>query len=601
MLLPILILGTFIKGYSFNADSTRVDSTLNHFSSEIIEVKSFLNPIDFLDTTLAHVTLLDPQEDLFSPSFFAVNSGLYKFPIILDTEDYRWISKNLMLNYDKLIFVNDTTPTLNAEYDHGYASTHWFTSNFNRKVGHSIVHARFNRSASEPLYNNTRATRSNFALGAKIPFKKNYTMTMSYSRNKVFLSENGGIYNIDSIPSVKSFDVSTLQSNLNTAENNLFDYEASLLQKIKLLRWNNDSASKKEKAFLFNLHTSISENRYSFELSKQDIDSAFFLNTFLDSTQTFDSIGFKKIEFQPELELISGFEKNLKLGVTKQWHNKDVLNNSFAYLKSKFEIAEKPITIKAKYYFENYWNGNFNFSVNTNWDFKKTIEDARIIYATINTFISYGEELPSYLFMNYLGNHFSWRNEFNDIKRLKIKSTLNFPKASTKIDLEFQNIDNYIYFDALSTPMQTEEKISVGKVHFKNKLGKKWVELISGLGIQFTSSDLIRIPDFFCRNSLIFNFKYHHVPFSFGTTFNFFSKYNGLNYNPAIRHYILGREDVGGTPVFDWFIATRLGPADLYMKYDNSFYYLNRSLFIGENYPIYKSYLRFGLKWNLKN
>jgi hypothetical protein len=278
LLLPILILGTFIKGYSFNIDTTRIDSTLEHFSSEIIEVKSFLNPIDFLDTTLVHVTLLDPQEDLFSPSFFAVNSGLYKFPIILDTDDYSWISKNLMLNYDELIFINDTTPLLNAEYDHGYSSTHWFTSNFNRKVGQSIVHARFNRSASEPLYSNTRATRSNFAVGAKIPFRKNYTMTMGYSRNKVFLSENGGIYNTDSIPLVKSFDVSTLQSNLNTAKNNLFDYQASLVQKIKLLKWNNDSTS--EKAFLFNIHTSISENRYSFELNKQDIDSAFFLNTF---------------------------------------------------------------------------------------------------------------------------------------------------------------------------------------------------------------------------------------------------------------------------------------------------------------------------------
>jgi hypothetical protein len=48
-------------------------------------------------------------------------------------------------------------------------------------------------------------------------------------------------------------------------------------------------------------------------------------------------------------------------------------------------------------------------------------------------------------------------------------------------------------------------------------------------------------------------------------------------------------------------MAARLGPADLYAKYDNSFYTLNRNLFLGDNYPIYKSYVRFGLKWRLKN
>ena len=548
-----------------------------------------------------HGTLLDPQEDLFSPSFFAVNSGLYKFPIILDTEDYGWISKNLMLNYDNLKFANDTTPILNAEYDHGYSSTHWFTSSFNRKVGQSIISALFNRSASEPLYNNTRATRSNFSFGAKIPFRKNYKITLQYSRNKAMINENGGIYNIDSLPIVESLDVSTLQSNLNTAKNNLYNQKVYLLQQVKIFAWKNDSISKKENLFVFNIHSSISEDKYSFELIKEDIDSAFFLNTFLDSNQTFDSIGFRKLELNPELELISGFKKNLKLGIKKQWYDKDILNNSFAYLESIYPIAKQNINIKAKYYFENYWNGNYNISINTDWNFKKRKDNNTIIYAKINSSISYGKELPSYLFINFLGNHYNWKNNFNDIERLKIKSILNLPKASTKIDFEFQNIGNYIYFDEASIPRQIGKNISTGKVHFKNQLGKRWIKFISGIGLQFATSELIRIPNYFFRSSLVFDFKYHGVPFSIGSTLNFFSKYEGINYNPAIRHYHLGKEDIGGIPVVDWFFASRLGPADLYIKYDNSLYNLNRGLLIGDNYPIYKSYLRFGLKWKLKN
>jgi hypothetical protein len=91
------------------------------------------------------------------------------------------------------------------------------------------------------------------------------------------------------------------------------------------------------------------------------------------------------------------------------------------------------------------------------------------------------------------------------------------------------------------------------------------------------------------------------VPFNFGSTFSFFNQYIGLNYNPAIRHYYLGNQTVGGTPVVDFFIASRLGPADIYVKYDNALYNLKKDLFLGENYPVTFSLLRFGLKWNLIN
>tara|TARA_Y100001934_G_C12364667_1_gene782750 strand:- start:3188 stop:3367 length:180 start_codon:yes stop_codon:yes gene_type:complete len=58
---------------------------------------------------------------------------------------------------------------------------------------------------------------------------------------------------------------------------------------------------------------------------------------------------------------------------------------------------------------------------------------------------------------------------------------------------------------------------------------------------------------------------------------------------------------VGGIPVVDFFLASRLGPADLYIKYVNAMYSLKNELFIGENYPITNSFFRLGLKWNLTN
>lgn len=596
----ILICVAFIKGYSSNEHRNDLDSIIRLPLDTLKRAVSKSNQLDFVDSTLVHITLLDPEEDLFTPSFFAVNSGLYKFPIILDVDDYGWVSKNVMVNHQELFFEKDTTPRLTAEYDHGYPSTHWFNAVFNRNIGSSMLYSSFARRASEPLYNNTRATRSNFSIGSHIPLREHVNITLSYFRNEAFIEENGGISNIDSIATVELFDASTLLSNLTTAKNNIFNQKAVVLQEITLQTWQKDSVLPNKSRLIFSLESSISENRYSFELNEADIDGEFFSEALLDTTQTFDSIGFKKIEINPELKFSSSLNKFFSIGLHKQQHDKALLNNSFVYFKLSNLLKGKLFLISGKYYFENYWTGNYDISLDTDWGLnnKRKKNNRKInVFSQLN----YKEQLPSYLFLNYFGNHFSWNNDFNPIQKLTFKTVFDFPNIVSKVDFNYQNIQNYIYLNDQSTPQQSPENIHIGKVHLKNKIGNKWVSLYNGIGFQWASSDVIRIPHLFCRNSLVFNFNYHHVPFSFGTTFNFFSKYKGLNYNPAIRHYHLGKQEVGGTPVIDLFMAARLGPADLYIKYDNSFYHFNRNLFLGESYPIYKSYLRFGLKWNLLN
>jgi len=183
----------------------------------------------------------------------------------------------------------------------------------------------------------------------------------------------------------------------------------------------------------------------------------------------------------------------------------------------------------------------------------------------------------------------------------KANLELFFNSITTIVDVEIQNVSNYIYFDGNSLPQQTDKNITAGKIHVKNQFGKKIIRIYSGIGTQSSTSELIRIPMFFSRNTISLNFKYRSVPLTLGGTASYFSKSRRLNYNPSIRHYHLGENMAGGTAVIDWFMAARLGPADLYAKYDNSFYTLNRNLFLGDNYPIYKSYVRFGLKWRLKN
>ncbi len=587
-MLRTLILLFFISTTTFG----KIDTT----AKEVVAVKTIIhikpNIHRYADTLLLSSTLLDPEEDIFTPSFFSVGSGLYKFPIILNLEDNDWISKNVMPAYNKIEFKTDTIPSFVAKYDHAYTTAHWFTTRFDRTIGKSKLSARLNRNFQNGIYSNSTGKRFNFSIGSELPFHKNYKMTFSYFRNQAELNENGGFHNADSIIFINVFNATTLKSNLNSASNSIFLQKTSILQEVGI----NSSAR-------FFVTSEYEEHKYSFELLEEDIDAFFFSNAYLDTTETFDSIGFRKLILEPVLALgnLNNGKSMLNIGVRKEINDKSILNNSYILSKLNINFNGLPVYLHGKYHFENAWIGNYSFTGSTNLMFKKETVDTTQYLSDLFVQVDVSSRLPSYLFLNYFGNHFQWNNDFNPTQKIKINAQLNLKKLSSIVELEVQNVSNYIYLDENSLPNQNNENITAGRISLKKQWETKHIKLYSGLGYQYSTSNLIRVPSFYTRSSLVYEFKLRKVPFNMGSTLNFFSKYVGLNYNPAIRHYYLGNKNVGGIPVVDFFLASRLGPTDIYLKYDNTFYSLNRDLFIGENYPINNSFLRFGLKWNLTN
>ena len=581
----------FISKISFG----NIDTT----AKEVVEVKTIVlskpSILKYADTLLVSSTLLDPEEDMFTPSFFSVGSGLYKFPILLNLDDNDWISENVMLSLNKIEFKTDTIPSFSAKYDHAYTTAHWFTGRFDRMIGKSKLSAQLNRNFQNSVYSNSKGKRFNFSIGSELPFHKNYKVTLSYFRNQAELNENGGFNNADSIIYLDELNATTLNSNLNSASNSIFLQKTSILQEVGL-----SSFAK------FFVASEYEENHYSFELLEEDIDANFFSHTYIDTTETFDSIGFRKLIIEPSFALRNLNKNNeksiLHLGVRKEINDKSILNNSYVLSKLNINFNNGlPVYLQGKYHFENAWKGNYSIKGSTNLRFKKETIDTIQYLSNLFIQVDYSSLLPSYLFLNYFGNHFQWNNDFNPTQKITFDARLNLAKFRSIVELEVQNVSNYIYLDENSLPNQNNKNITAGRISLKNQWGTKHIKLYSGLGYQYSTSNLIRVPSFFSRSSLVYEFKLRKVPFNMGSTLNFFSKYVGLNYNPAIRHYYLGNKNVGGTPVVDFFLASRLGPADLYIKYDNTFYTLNRDLFIGENYPITNSFLRFGLKWNLTN
>jgi hypothetical protein len=91
--------------------------------------------------------------------------------------------------------------------------------------------------------------------------------------------------------------------------------------------------------------------------------------------------------------------------------------------------------------------------------------------------------------------------------------------------------------------------------------------------------------------------------FQSGFTFKYFSKYYADEYNPLISSFhIQSKKQIGGFPVIDFFINTKIQQTRLFLKAEHF-----NSTFSGNNfysspgYPYRDFTIRFGLVWNFFN
>jgi hypothetical protein len=547
-----------------------------------------------VDSSLVNSIFYIPGENAFNPKFHAINPGSHQFSIEPLLMDYGWSSRLFASNYSEINIERDSIPNLDVQYDYGMETSHWFNIDFYRPVGKSDLFLKFNRNYSDNLYANTEVESRNFILGSKIYFSDSYSLTIGYFNNQTTKSESGGVWSTSDYKSNNELSTYTIDPNLSSAKNNILNNGFILKQQIKLYS-QKDSLLKEQLQFGIILETKLEEDRYTFSMDQGDLDSAYFPNIYLDSTQTFDSIGFKKLIIKPSLYWISVDKtKSLEIGYEKKLYDYSILSRSNIFLSSNYRKGNLTYKLSGKYELESFWKSNYKVSFGLN----KQYENRN----NLKFVLSSESKTPEFLFIHYSGNHFNWDTDFSSVNLQSAKLKYTFNMISTSIEGELNHFSNYIYFNESTILNQTNAGVIISKVNIKNVIGYKQLKLTSGIVGQFSNSSLIRIPNFYTRSSFAFNFFIRKVPMSVGGIFTYFTSYKGLDYNPAIRHFKLGTSTVGGFSVVDVFFVARVGSADLSIKYDNLFFESeNRDMFLGTNYPLAKPFLHFGLKWNLKN
>lgn len=194
----------------------------------------------------------------------------------------------------------------------------------------------------------------------------------------------------------------------------------------------------------------------------------------------------------------------------------------------------------------------------------------------------FANEAVPYLMKNYVSNYFIWHNDFSKTRRFRVGGEIRIPQTSTLVNVGVENVQNNVYFNDLSMPVQhggsvqvlsasLQQNFKVGILHWNNKVTFQ------------TSSDdaVIPLPRLSVYSNLFIRFrvaKVLHV--DLGLDCDYYTKYYAPGYQLATMSFYNQRElKVGNYPFMNVYANMKLKRARFYIMMSH----VNQGM-TGDNY-----------------
>ena len=214
-------------------------------------------------------------------------------------------------------------------------------------------------------------------------------------------------------------------------------------------------------------------------------------------------------------------------------------------------------------------------------------------------------ETPDFYLQHYRSNHYQWDNAFAKTYRVYVGGEIAYPMkwVQPKLNVSFENITNYIYFDNNGLPQQMDGSIQVLAADLQLNITTPWVNLDNSIVYQHSSSASLPLPALTLYNNL-----YYHdtwvkaLDVQIGVDMRFFTKYYAPILNPALGQFcVQNREQVGNYPVMNVYANfyvkhIRLKLFAQYQHFNASF--MNKQYFAMPDYPMAPDMFRAGLAWH---
>lgn len=445
-----------------------------------------------------------------------------------------------------------------------------------------------------------------------------YGAAANYTFGRVKVRENGGI----KYDSVYEQDIepnrSIIEVNLTEAENLLRESGVYLQQYFQLSgrkkqKFVPDSLKPERKKIQLRfgrISHSFNFKRYSQLYTDRTPDIDYYPATYIDSTNTYDSVFYKKIENTfswsnaDYIDRLTPQPLLLMVGIRHQIAEvrDSVKTSSFASIIPYGELRISPLPLFNIHARANYvlsgesYQGDYHLYALA----KLEILRKKPYKTAFNFLLQLDNHEAPYFYQHYFSNHFQWNNSFSKVSTNKVSAFIT--QKTLRLGADFIRMSDYVYIGEDTLPAQHNPGISLFKAYFDYLFRFGKFDLNTRVLYQKASEeDIIRVPELMTYFTLTFNLNLFKGALRTRSGFDMYytTKYYADSYMPAIRSFYLQNEkEVGGFIHANFFIDFNVERTRFFMKMQNIL-----SAF-GENnyyqvphYPLQDMAFKFGLSW----
>ena len=211
-----------------------------------------------------------------------------------------------------------------------------------------------------------------------------------------------------------------------------------------------------------------------------------------------------------------------------------------------------------------------------------------------------------YLLKNFVSNHFVWENNFSKTKRVRVGGELDIPFSWTNVNVGYETLTDYIYWDMDGLPAQHSGAIHVLSARLRQGLHFKAFNWENSVTLQTSSNEeVLPLPKFAIYSNLYATFTIARVlHVQMGVDGNYYTKYYAPVYNPATMTFCSQREmECGNFAIMNLYANFKMKQARFFISWNhfNQKIHSGDAYFAMPHYPLNPARLQIGVSVNFVN
>ncbi|MDE6811100.1 MAG: putative porin [Muribaculaceae bacterium] len=205
----------------------------------------------------------------------------------------------------------------------------------------------------------------------------------------------------------------------------------------------------------------------------------------------------------------------------------------------------------------------------------------------------------SYFLSHFVSNHFAWDQTIGKTRTVKIGGKLVIPWTRTTLSAGVRNMQNYVYFNDESIPTQFGGNVQVFSATLDQKLKFGIWNWYNTITYQVSSDkNVIPLPALSIYSNMFIEFRAFHVlNLQIGVDCNYYTRYYGLAYQPALMTFHTQHEqEVGNYAFCNAYLSAKLYKCRFYVLWSHvNQGWFSKDYFSVPNYPLNPRCLQLGL------